>query len=229
MRVTLDPRLAAAASLIRRGAAVCDVGTDHGYLAAFLLQEKITDRVTACDINEKPLAAAAATAQKYQTEQGLTLRLSDGLCGVPAEEAEDIAICGMGGELIAQILEKCSYAKDGGRRFILQPMTQIPYLRSRLYSEGFAILREVPAADKNHRYTVLHVKYTGECMDIEPLFAHVGKLPESDDPAAKAFVLQEAARLQKIADGLRAGKDQQAGKFEKLAQDVKACAEEMNV
>ena len=229
MRVTLDPRLAAAASLVRRGAAVCDVGTDHGYLAAFLLQEKITDRVTACDINEKPLSAAAATAQKYGTEKGLTLRLSDGLCEVPAKEAEDIAICGMGGELIAQILAKCGYAKDKTRRFILQPMTQIPYLRSWLYSEGFAILKEVPAEDKTHKYTVMHVQYTGETKETDAVFAHVGKLPESKDPAAKAFILQEAARLQKIADGMYAGKNAQAKNFEELAQCVRTCAEEMDV
>lgn len=229
MRVTLDPRLAAAASLIRRGAAVCDVGTDHGYLAAFLLQEKITDRVTACDINEKPLSAAAATAKKYGTETGLTLRLSDGLCEVLSEEAEDIAICGMGGELIAQILTKCDYAKDETRRFILQPMTQIPYLRRWLLSEGFSILTEVPAVDKQHKYTVLHVQYTGEMQTADALFAHVGKLPESKDPAAKAFILQEAARLQKIADGLHAGRDEQAEEFRELAQRVKRCAEEMEI
>lgn len=226
MGFSLDPRLYAAASFVGKGRTVCDVGTDHGLLAVWLLVNGITDRVTACDINEKPLASAMQTAQKYGVDGRIRLRLSDGLLSVPEDEAEDIVICGMGGELIAKILSDCPYAKEKQHRLILQPMTQIPFLRRYLYDAGFAILTERPAADRAHIYTILHCAYTGERREIDDLFALTGKMPQAKEKEAARWLLHESGRLSRIAAGLSAGgRLEEAARSAALSRQIAAYAE----
>ncbi|MBQ4485482.1 MAG: tRNA (adenine(22)-N(1))-methyltransferase TrmK, partial [Oscillospiraceae bacterium] len=55
-----DNRLKACAELIT-GDYVCDIGTDHGYLPAYLLTSGRCTRAIAADINEMPLDAARRT------------------------------------------------------------------------------------------------------------------------------------------------------------------------
>ena len=62
-----------------KGDTVCDVGTDHGYLAAELLLTGKCTRAIAADINEKPLASARATIEKHGLADKAQIVLSDGL------------------------------------------------------------------------------------------------------------------------------------------------------
>ena len=77
----LSLRLSTIASLVPKGAFVCDVGTDHGFLPIFLMESGIAKGVIATDINEKPLRKAEENLKKTGAE-GITLRLCDGLSGV---------------------------------------------------------------------------------------------------------------------------------------------------
>lgn len=54
----------------------------------------------------------------------ISARLSNGLENIAENEADDFVIAGMGGELIAAILDSCAYAKNSEKHFILQPMTK---------------------------------------------------------------------------------------------------------
>ena len=51
----LSKRLKAAAEYIEQGAAVADIGTDHGYIPVYLAQNNIAGRIIAADIREGPL------------------------------------------------------------------------------------------------------------------------------------------------------------------------------
>ena len=103
---SLDERLTVCASLVREGARLADVGTDHAYLPVWLLNSgKITFAI-ASDINEKPLLRAKATAEKYSA-QNIELRLGSGVSVLTPEDGiSDIVIAGMGGEVIANILSQ---------------------------------------------------------------------------------------------------------------------------
>ena len=192
--MVLDRRLMAAASQVRPGSPVCDVGTDHGYLAAYLAAEGISKQIIASDKNEKPLSAARRTLEENGLAGKVELFLSDGLSSVPPEKAMDIVIAGMGGELIASLVLDWPYSREPERRFILQPMTRASYLRRRLCENGFAILRELPILEDGHCYTVLLAAWDGIIRRPDPIFQMVGRIPEENTPEAAGYLRGERER-----------------------------------
>ena len=71
-------RLYAVAALVTEGASVADVGTDHGYIPIYLIQEKIASRVIAMDINKGPLERARIHIEEQGLSDRIETRLSDG-------------------------------------------------------------------------------------------------------------------------------------------------------
>ena len=139
---TLDKRLLLCASFVRENCTLADIGTDHAYLPIWLVKNGIINSALACDINEGPLNSGKADVDRFELSDKITLRLSDGLKNVNENEADDIVIAGMGGELITKILSECEWAKTKGKHFILQPMTKCEVLISWLCENGFEIIEQ---------------------------------------------------------------------------------------
>lgn len=198
----LDKRLKSAADFVRKGTMAVDVGTDHGYLPVYLIEEGIAKSCIACDINEKPLSAAAATVRKHGLEDKIQTVLSDGLSDIEKDKAEDIVICGMGGELISKIMLDCPYTKSKDLHFVLQPMTNIPFLRESLYENGFFIEKEDVLNENGHDYAVLSVYYGGEKKKLTPLQSVTGMVPASTSPYKHEYLLHLRNKYRKIAEGL---------------------------
>ncbi len=216
MRITLDARLSAAAELVSKGGYLCDVGTDHAYLPCALAMNGKISGAMAMDVNPLPLENAKDTITKCHLTDRIVTRLSDGLDAL--EEAEqqritDIAICGMGGELIDTLISRADWLKNANKSLILQPMTHVVKLREQLYRKGFAIEREIPIVDKNHLYSVMLVRYTGQCKEITPLFAQVGLIPNDGSQQASAYLERLSVRIKMSAMGmLQSQHEQQKGK-----------------
>lgn len=152
----LSARLAAVADWVPPGAAVADVGTDHAYLPVWLLLHDRVRSAIAADLRSGPLDSAKRTAAQYGVTERLSFRLCDGLTGIRAEEADTVAIAGMGGETIAAILKAAPWTKER-TRLLLQPMTSLPDLRKWLQASGYQIIRERVVRDEGKLYTVLEV------------------------------------------------------------------------
>lgn len=182
--IKLDNRLEECAKKVK-GNYICDIGTDHGYLPAYLIQSGNCERAIASDIAEKPLEYARRTAEKYGVSEKTKLIISDGLNNIPeTEPITDIVIAGMGGETIIKILENCpSGLKD--KNFILQPMTKADLLRKNLYLLGFKIENETAVQDKDFIYTVMAVKYTGISLEISEKSAEIGKFDYTFESSLK--------------------------------------------
>lgn len=158
--ITLDKRLSAVAALVRQGSRLVDIGTDHAYLPVHLVQAGVCPSAIASDIGAGPLDAALRTVTENELTSQIALRLGDGLATVSADEIEDIAIAGMGGETIAAILEAAPWVQDRRLRLILQPMTRAEDLRRWLLQNGFAVMEEHLITDGRHLYPVLAAEYT---------------------------------------------------------------------
>ena len=209
----LDSRLALCASFVRKGKKLADIGTDHAYLPVWLCRAGVIPCAIAADINPDPLRRGTETVANAGLSDRIETRLSDGLNNISSEEAEDIVIAGMGGELIARILGECPYSRDKSKRFILQPMTKSEVLIRALDENGFSILRQDCCVAADKCYTVLNVAYTGEKTEHDALYPYIGELNPKENATHLRFVEGHISRLQKQAMG--------DARFAVLAEELK--------
>ncbi|MCL2343815.1 MAG: class I SAM-dependent methyltransferase [Firmicutes bacterium] len=160
--ITLSPRLMAVAELVPAGAKLADIGTDHGLLPAFLLQQGKIESAYASDIRPGPLARAVRTARVAGVLGKIRFDLADGLSGLRPFEADCIVIAGMGGETIAEILtqsvdiiSKMVDINIKSVNIIIQPMTKAEKLREALGPLGLTIKTERLVLDREKIYPIL--------------------------------------------------------------------------
>ncbi len=171
---TLDARLSTALDFVRSGAVIADIGTDHAYLPAFLIASGQAVLAVAADLNPGPLVHAAETVARCGLEDRIVLRQTNGLHGLEQMGISDILIFGMGGELIARILEEAPFVFAEEIRLILQPMTKQAELRRWLVSHGFSIRGERMSSAAGKIYQTICAEYTGENTMLSPLEAEFG-------------------------------------------------------
>ena len=227
----LDGRLLAAANFVTSGGSVVDVGTDHGYLPIYLVEQEIACTVLATDVNPQPLASARRNIAAAGLDGRIGTQLADGLSGVDLSGVTDVVIAGMGGMLIAEILEKC--VLPDGINLILQPMTQAPFLRRWLCENGFSILAETPAEAAGKMYAVLNARRSFEKEECSDLFAHVGRIPDAlqnseTRPAAEKYLRTLRKKLEVIVLGMsQSNRDPEtAVRYQRLVDGIRRIEEE---
>lgn len=179
--VELSKRLSLIAEMVNEGSSVCDVGTDHGYLPAFLYLSGKCKSVSATDINQKPLESAKSNLKKFGAD-GVKLFLCDGLASVTRELADAVIIAGMGGEVISGIIDRAPFLKDCAVSLILQPTTAAKELRVFLAKNGFVVEREQAIAENGKIYSVMLARFCGAPYTISDTRAVIGILkPDCDD------------------------------------------------
>ncbi len=198
----LDSRLAAAARFVRAGTTAADIGTDHGYLICSLIESGICQRGFATDINVKPLESAKALIKELGYEDLIETVLTDGLEGLPEKTIDEVIICGMGGETICGILERCKWVKSEAVHLILQPMTRADGLRRWLCENGWRIDEEKAVEVEGHIYTVMSVYYCGDCETPDDIYCSIGELMRSSDKISIKYMRWQAQIQRSIAKGL---------------------------
>ncbi len=186
--IKLTPRLAAVADTVNKCDCFLDVGTDHAYLPAYIVETGISNRAIASDINPNPLKNAQKTLEEYGMDGKIELRLSAGFENIKPCEAQEIAVCGMGGIMIADMINATDWLRDGNIHLILQPMTHFEDVRHALFDNGFSIETEKTVCEDRHVYLIVSARYTGEKSEHEPYEYYVGNLPKSDGETDKRFV-----------------------------------------
>ena len=220
-QLQLQPRLALLSALVPPGSRLADVGTDHGYLPVYLLQQGRIPSAIAADIGAEPLEHARRTAGEYNVT-GLELRLCDGLAAIHPDEVDTVAIAGMGGETIIHILENAPWTKDGSHELLLQPMTKAADLRRWLSVNGYTFISERLVWDKGYLYPVLCVR-GGSCPPLTEKQLLCG-VKLSDDPLYDDYLTLHAEKLHKTAAGLRQSRREdavhRAAALEALAEEL---------
>jgi len=229
-KMTLSPRLTAAASLVRQGSIVADVGTDHAYIPIYLVQNGISPFVIASDINHGPADRAAANIRRYGLTDRIKVVVTDGLRGIEAEAPQDILICGMGGELIAAILEAAPFVFDKNIRLILQPMTMQAQLRAYLCEKGLAIISESLTRDEGKIYQCICAEYDGIKRSYTPLELMIGRYNldhHRDAEEFREFTDRMISVLKVKISGMERG-GQDAAKEKALLSELNAVRNEIN-
>lgn len=178
--IKLTERLQAVADMVKNGSTVVDVGCDHGYIPAYLVENKICDNVFACDINEAPLNSCRLLVSQTIYENKIKCILSNGLENVP-EAYDTVIIAGMGGELISDILEKSDYVKQCS--LILNPMSHSETVRKWLYTNGFSIDKDIIVAESKHHYNVILAHYTATFESKSTVDYFFGEIKDFSDKA----------------------------------------------
>jgi len=204
----LDPRLSSAMDFVRPGGVVCDVGTDHAYIPIYAVLSGRCGRAVASDINEGPLARARINGNRWGVSDRIVYCLADGLDGTEPEKngVTDIVICGMGGELIAKIIDASEHTRKNGVRLILQPMTMAYELRKYLTERGYRILSETLSRSAGKVYTCICAEFTGNpevYSETELLLGRHNILCGGE--LFRELAEKEGFRLKKRIGGLKAG------------------------
>lgn len=220
----LDERLKLAASFVRPGAVFADVGCDHGRLSVYLMQQCGASRGYACDIRPQPLEKARQLIARKGLEEKITPVLTDGLVGMEGKGITDVIVAGIGGEVLAHVVEEAPFLKEPSIRIILQPQSKEHILRKALYRLGFAIEQEKTVYSGRFLYTVMVVSYTGEEKEIDELFAYTGLLPLEDCENNREKLRRTAATLKEIAANLKNSpeKQEESIQLEKLAGEIES-------
>ncbi len=162
MKRKLDDRLLAVAGCVSEGAYLADIGTDHAYLPIYLMEEGKIIGAVASDIHKGPLERADINIREASLSNKIATKLTDGLRGIEDYPVTDVAIAGMGGMMIAGILEAAPFVKERGTKLILQPMQHIPELREYLAKNGYSVTKETGAIADGKIYQIICVVYTGK-------------------------------------------------------------------
>ena len=155
MRLPVSARLDCCAGLVPQGARAADIGADHGYLGISLLLNGRAEFVHASELREQPLRRAMENALRFGVADRMRFSRADGLDAVDPNEVDTIVCAGMGGDLIAQILDRCRWVRDPRYTLILQPQSSGNDLRRKLARMGFAIEQERLVRDGGFLYQAM--------------------------------------------------------------------------
>ena len=181
-------RLECIKSMVSKCKVAAYIGTDHGYIAEILLQDNICQRVIATDINRGPLNRAIEHLTNVQLNEKCDFRLGSGLTVLNENEADAIIIAGIGGELIADIIETSKEIALKSSQLILQPMTTGDKLRQYLSKNGFKIIDESIVKEMHHYYFIIKA-VPGKDEINDEIYYEISKLVlEKKDPLMSEYL-----------------------------------------
>lgn len=202
---TLGARLQKCADFVREGKKLADIGTDHGYVPVCLLQSGKIPFAVAVDVHKGPLESAMNNASRCGVADKMHFVCGDGLHGVLPDEAEDIVIAGMGGELILRIISEAPWLCAMDKHLVLQPMTTAMQLREGLAALGFTIDREEAVVDSDKIYSVMSVYYTDQKRDnLKLIDLYMGQI-KPGSPFSARYAKSVRHNIENKIKGMRHG------------------------
>ncbi len=201
-RPALSERLGVLADLVIPGKPMADIGTDHGLLPYACLSCGRVPFAILSDVNEGPLRKA----RELMDHSGIgpdrcSLRLGSGLSVLEPGEACTVVIAGMGGELIARLLEDSPAQTFHTERLVLQPRSRSGMLRTWLWKNGWRIREERLARERGRICQIL----AAEKGFQEPY--QYADIPDCTDPLMLEFLDREIVNIRIVIENLRRSKD----------------------
>lgn len=204
MNIKLSSRLTAVASMVRKGSVAADIGTDHGYLPAYLISQGISPYTIASDVSQGPLNAAKEVVELLALGRKVDLRLGDGLKVLSPGEADTICIAGMGASTIIKILAGTPDVLTEVKRLVLQPMRGASQLRRWLMEHGWDIVDEELVFEGGLFYEIIGAQ-PRECCLTEAEIEVGPVLMKKRHPLLKKYLQEKIASLERIGNNIERG------------------------
>ncbi|WP_062355788.1 tRNA (adenine(22)-N(1))-methyltransferase [Bacillus kwashiorkori] len=151
----LSQRLTTVLKYIPKDCIFADIGSDHAYLPIHAIKTRAVKGVIAGEVADGPFEAAKQNVKEHLLQHVIEVRKGDGLTVVKDSEVDCITIAGMGGPLIASILEAGKEKLLSVERLILQPNVAAQIVRKWLMSNGWQLVAEEILEEDGHIYEVL--------------------------------------------------------------------------
>ena len=152
----LSERLTRVASYVKPGAIVADIGSDHAYLPCYLIHHQIAEKAIAGEVAKGPYESARKQIKQEQLEGNITVRFANGLQAITHEDLVDtVTIAGMGGPLIATILDQDSDRLTTVNRLILQPNIHAKAIREWAIGNDWKLVAEEVVQEDDKIYEIL--------------------------------------------------------------------------
>ncbi|CAM3809093.1 tRNA (adenine(22)-N(1))-methyltransferase [Mesobacillus zeae] len=173
----LSERLTAVAEYIPSGSRIADIGSDHAYLPCYAVKTGAVSFAVAGEVAKGPYLSAASQVKKEGLTKKIDVRKGDGLEVVTPGEVDCITIAGMGGALIASILENGKDKLGEVKRLILQPNVGAFAVREWLIRNKWELISERILKEDGKIYEILAAErgeplrpYTEENFTAEKFF-----------------------------------------------------------
>ena len=176
---------------------IADIGSDHALLPiALVLNGKVT-RAYASEVNEGPYEATVKNIEKHGVSNYVIAVLSDGISELE-KDVNTISICGMGGSLIVDILDKGKAKLDHVSTLVLQPNNNEENVRIWLMNNGYEISFEKLIEEDGRFYEIIKATKGNSNYNKEELFVGPVLLKEKGEAFVRKWSNHRAYLLKII-------------------------------
>lgn len=164
--MNLSKRLLFIAGFVDEDMIIADIGSDHGFLTYYLLNEKIISKAFASDNKIGPFTNLKNTFVGFDKSK-IELSLSDGLDYLPSY-VNTLLIAGMGGDLIVKILQKGIEKLKNIDYLILSPHSHLEKVRNFMMKNKYCLIDEGIVHDDKY-YIVLKYRRGEETLSAKEI------------------------------------------------------------
>ena len=147
----LSLRLQTIASFLNKNDKVADIGTDHGYLGIYAVQNHLVGSIILTDIKSSALASARKNIARLNLD--IPTIVTNGLEDIDTTKLNTLVISGMGTSTILDILSNKAKLQPINK-LILQSNNNLAELRRQITTLGYQLINEKTIEDNGFWYVV---------------------------------------------------------------------------
>ncbi len=223
----LTERMRLIAECVEDACTAADIGCDHGYIAQYLIESERAQKVIATDVSALSLQKTQELAKNAGLEVAIETRVGNGLSVLFPGEADTVVIAGMGGYTIRDILMAGEAVARQARLLVLAPNRNVGELRRYLAENGFAIVEEKLARERERFYPVICAQNGMRWTEENEFDYEIGRrLVEAGDENLKAYLKKEIGAAKQILDAAgQKNAQQRLRRLEKRCERMKEVLE----